>query len=417
MKTTNHHIVVVGGGFGGLQCVKALRAPGARITLIDQRNYHLFQPLLYQLATTILPASEIAWPLRHVFRDRQDVFTVMAEVIGVDPEARVVLLGNGGRITYDTLVLATGARHSYFGHDSWEAHAPGLKSLDDATAIRRRILSAFELAECTDDPRIRDALTTFVVIGAGPTGVELAGAIVELARRVLPREFRRIDTRTSRVILVEAGPRVLGAFPEGLSRYAANALRRLGVEVRTGTPVTSCDQASVVIGTETVPARTILWAAGVQASNAADWIGAATDRAGRAVVAPDLSVPGRPEVFVVGDTAAVTDSTGAPVVGTAPAAKQMGAYVARVIGARLKGSARPAPFSYRDVGNLATIGHRSAIADFGWVRLKGSVAWWAWGLAHIYFLIGTRSRFAVVWSWLWSYLTGQKSARLITGGP
>ena len=411
-----HHVVVVGGGFAGLACIRGLRGAKVKITLIDQRNHHLFQPLLYQVATTILPTSEIAWPLRRLFKERPEVTTLMATVSGVDRHSKEIVFADGSRMSFDTLILATGARHSYFGRDEWEAHAPGLKTLEDATTIRRRLLSAFERAEWCDDPKERDACLNFAVIGAGPTGVELAGIIAELARRVLPPEFRRIDTAKARVLLIEAGPRVLPAFPEKLARYAERALVRLGVEIMTGRPVTACDGGSVVVGDERIAAKTTIWAAGVMASKAAQWLGAEADRAGRVIVAPDLSAPGHPDIFVVGDTAAVTDATGKPVPGIAPAAKQQGAYVARVIRQRLAGEPSIAPFRYRHAGNLATVGRSAAVVDFGRLQLTGALAWWFWGLAHIYFLIGTRSRLAVAYSWLWSYLTGQKSARLITQG-
>ncbi|MTH99759.1 NAD(P)/FAD-dependent oxidoreductase [Roseibium sp. RKSG952] len=408
------HIVVVGGGFGGLQAVHDLAGAGVRITLIDQRNHHLFQPLLYQAATTILPISEIAWPLRRLLRQRKDVTTLLARVSGIDPETRRVFLERGPAVSYDMLVLATGARHSYFGHDDWEPYAPGLKTLEDATNIRGRVLSAFEAAESTPDEAHRNALMTFAVIGAGPTGVELVGVIAELAQRVLPSEFRNIDTRKARVLLVEAGEKVLPAFPEDLSGYARDALERLGVEVLTGQPVTSCDHAGITLGGQRIPSCTIIWAAGVQASDASRWLDVEADRAGRVVVAPDLTVREYPDVFVIGDTAAVLGMDGKPVPGIAPAAKQMGRYIAKVIRSRLAGKPAPKPFRYRHQGSLATVGRSAAVVDFGKFRLKGALAYWFWGFAHIYFLIGTRSRAIVAWSWLWSYLTGQNSARLIT---
>ena len=410
----DHHVVVVGGGFGGLQLVNDLKGVPVRVTLIDRRNHHLFQPLLYQVATTVLATSEIAWPIRHLYRDRPEVTTLLGEVTAVDKVTRTVMLANGSAIAYDTLVLATGATHAYFGHDEWAPVAPGLKTLEDATTIRRRVLLAFEQAEVEDDAAIRDALLTFTVIGAGPTGVELAGIIAEMAHRTLPGEFRRIDTRRARVVLVEAGPRILPAFSDDLSAYALRELDKLGVEVRTGTPVTDCTDFGVMIGDEFLPSRTLVWAAGVQASPAAGWLGIESDRAGRALVGRDLTAPGHPEIFVIGDTASVKQEDGSPVPGIAPAAKQQGAFVARVIRARLEGRPVPAAFRYRHQGSLATIGRRAAIIDFGRLRLKGALAWWIWGIAHIYFLIGTRSRFAVAWSWLWTYLSGQHSARLIT---
>lgn len=409
-----HHVVVVGGGFGGLQCIKSLKSANVRITLIDQRNHHLFQPLLYQAATTILAPSEIAWPLRQVFRDRPDVTTIMAQVEGVDTSACRVQLADGESVAYDTLVLATGARHSYFGNDAWETYAPGLKTLEDATAIRRKILSAFEIAEKSDDPDVQRAHMTFAIIGAGPTGVELAGIIAELAHRILPREFRNIDTRNARVLLIEAGPKLLSAYPDSLSAYAEEAVSRLGVEIILGRPVTRCHADGIDMGDKNIPCQTIIWAAGVQASAAAQWIGMDCDRVGRALVNPDLTAPEHRNIFVIGDTAAVTDNSGGPVPGIAPAAKQMGEYVATVMRRRLAGSASTVPFRYRHAGSLATLGRRAAIADFGRFKLKGAVAWWVWGIAHIFFLIGARSRIAVAWSWLWSFITGQNSARIIT---
>ncbi|MDX0282321.1 NAD(P)/FAD-dependent oxidoreductase [Sinorhizobium meliloti] len=409
-----HHVVVVGGGFGGLQLVNDLKGAPVKVTLIDRRNHHLFQPLLYQVATTVLATSEIAWPIRRLYRDRQEVTTLLGDVAGVDMIAKEVTLAHGQSIPYDTLVLATGATHAYFGHDEWAAVAPGLKTLEDATTIRRRVLIAFEQAEVEEDTARRDALLTFTIIGAGPTGVELAGIIAEMAHRTLPGEFRRIDTRLARVVLVEAGPRILPAFSEELSAYASRELEKLGVEVLTGTPVTDCTDEGVTIGESFVPSRTLVWAAGVQASPAARWVGADADRAGRVKVGPDLTAPHHPDIFVIGDTASVIQEDGKPVPGIAPAAKQQGAYVAQVIRGRLTGSPAPGPFRYRHQGSLATIGKRAAIIDFGRIKLRGSLAWWIWGIAHIYFLIGTRSRFAVAWSWLWTYLSGQHSARLIT---
>ncbi|AYD00962.1 NAD(P)/FAD-dependent oxidoreductase [Neorhizobium sp. NCHU2750] len=414
---TKHRIVVVGGGFGGIQAVHGLKGAAADITLIDRRNHHLFQPLLYQVATTVLATSEIAWPIRRLYRDRDDVTTLLDEVLDVDTEARLVKLSSGHTVPYDTLILATGARHAYFGRDEWESAAPGLKTLEDATTLRRRILLAFEhaeMAEIIGETEDLDSHLTFAIIGAGPTGVEMAGMIAELAHKVLPKEFRHIDTTRTRVLLIEAGPRVLPAFTEDLSAYARQALEKLGVEVRTGVPVTAITGEGVTVGETFIPCRTVVWAAGVQASPAARWVGAAADRAGRAVVGPDLSVENHPEIFIVGDTAAVTQKNGKPVPGIAPAAKQQGSYVAKVIKARLAGRPAPGPFRYLHQGSLATIGKSAAVIDFGRIKLKGSLAWWIWGLAHIYFLIGTRSRFAVAWSWLWIFLSGQHSARLIT---
>lgn len=409
-------VVVIGAGFGGLQLVKDLKGAGCRITLIDQRNHHLFQPLLYQVATTLLATSDVAWPIRRLFRDRKDVTTLLGLVVGVDKAERQVLLQDGRRIPYDLLVIATGARHAYFGHDDWIQQAPGLKTLEDATTIRRRILLAFERAETTEDPAERAAQLTFAVIGAGPTGVELVGIIAELAHRILPEEFRRIDTHEARILLIEAGPRILSAFSPELSDYAVKALSgKGGVEVLTGEPVTDISGEGIMLGDRFIPTHTVIWAAGVQASPAADWLGAEADRAGRVMVAPDLTVPGHAAIFVLGDTAHV-ECDGQMVPGVAPAAKQQGRYAAQVIRARLEGKTAPDPFRYRPMGNLATIGRNAAVIEYDKLRLKGWPAWWAWGIAHIYFLIGTRSRLAVALSWLWSFITGQNSARLITQG-
>jgi len=409
-----HHVVVIGGGFAGLETVHRLAGADVRITVVDRRNHHLFQPLLYQVATASLATSEIAWPIRHLFRRRGDVTTLLAEVTGIDTSLREVALSTGEILHYDALVIATGATHAYFGHDDWEPYAPGLKTLEDATTIRRRILTAFERAEAAADPERRAALLTFVVIGAGPTGVELAGTIAELAHATLPKEFRRIDTRVTRVVLVEAGPRILPNFDADLAAYAHHELQRIGVEVRTGAPVTACTPDGVVIGEETLRAATVIWAAGVRASRAGAWLAAPMDRAGRVEVEPDLSVPGHPEIFVIGDTASVKDQDGKPVPGIAPAAKQQGRHVAATIKRRLAGDKALRPFAYSHAGSLATVGKRVAIIDFGRVKLKGWLAWWLWGLAHIYFLIGVRNRLSVALSWLWIHARDQRSARLIT---
>ncbi|QGA58327.1 NAD(P)/FAD-dependent oxidoreductase [Brucella sp. 2280] len=410
------HIVVVGAGFGGLQLIRDIDGAKVRITLIDQRNHHLFQPLLYQVATTILSTSEIAWPIRNLFRDRAEVTTLLGTVIDVDTARKSVFLENGDEVSYDMLVLATGARHAYFGNDQWEKLAPGLKALEDATTIRRRLLLAFERAEREPDMARRQALLTFSIVGGGPTGVELAGIIAELARRTLWPEFRNIDTRQARVLLLEAGPRILSAFPEDLSTYARKALEKLGVEVRLGIPVKDITQEGVTVGDEFIPCHTTVWAAGVAASPAALWLDAESDRAGRVKVLSNLSVPGHEDIFAIGDTAWVEGDDGRPVPGIAPAAKQQGAYVAKVIRSRVENKTPPLPFRYKHQGNLATIGRGAAVVDMGRIRLKGTIAWWFWGIAHIFFLIGTRSRAAVAWSWLWIYITGQHSARLITQG-
>ncbi|UCI24109.1 NAD(P)/FAD-dependent oxidoreductase [Mesorhizobium sp. B2-8-5] len=416
MSETEHNVVVVGAGFGGLELTRALAGGPVRITMIDKRNHHLFQPLLYQVATTSLATSEVAWPIRHLLRRRKDVTTLLGNVTGVDRAGKRVLLEDGSSVLYDTLVLATGARHAYFGHDEWEPFAPGLKTLEDATTIRRRILLAFEQAERETDPAKRQALLTLVIVGGGPTGVELAGTIVELAHDTLRGEFRNIDTRQARVVLIEAGDRILANFAPQLSDYARKALERLGVTVELGRPVTKLDAEGVVFGDAHLPARTIIWAAGVAASPAAEWLGAAADRAGRVLVEPDLTVPGNPDIFVIGDTAHVLRPDGKPVPGVAPSAKQEGKHVAATIKARLAGDTATCPFRYKHAGDLATIGKRAAAIDFGWIKLTGWPAWWLWGIAHIYFLIDFRNRLAVSLSWLWIYLTGQRSARLITQG-
>ena len=409
-----HQVIVVGGGFGGLETVHGLAGAPVQITIVDRRNHHLFQPLLYQAATASLAPSEIAWPIRQLLRRRRDVTTLLASVESINKEARELHLDDGSRLSYDTLVLATGARHAYFGHDAWEPFAPGLKTLEDATTIRGRILLAFEEAERQSDEQKRAALLTFVIVGAGPTGVELAGTIAELAHATLPTEFRRIDTRRARIVLIEAGPRVLPAFAEDLSTYAKDALEQLGVEVVLEKPVSECNAEGVVFGGERLAAATIIWAAGVQSSPAAQWLDAPADKVGRLKVEPDLTVPGRPEIFAIGDAAIVLRPDGQPVPGIAPAAKQEGAYVAKVIRARLSGAPALPPFRYKHAGDLATIGKRRAVIDFGWIKLKGALAWWLWGFAHIYFLIGVRNRVSVAMNWLWIYARDQRGARLIT---
>ena len=342
-----------------------------RITLIDRRNHHLFQPLLYQVATASLATSEIAWPIRYLLRGRKEVTTLFANVSGVDAAGKRVLLDDGDAIAYDTLVLATGARHAYFGHDEWEPFAPGLKTLEDATTLRRRILVAFERAERETDPARRAALLTFVIIGAGPTGVEMAGTIADLAKDTLPPDFRNIDTHKTRVVLIEAGPRVLAGFPEDLSAYAQRSLEEIGVEVVLGQPVTECAIDGVVYGGNRLEARTIVWAAGVRASRAAEWLNAPADRAYRLKVEPDLTVPGHPDIFAVGDTVTIAGPDGNPVPGIAPAAKQQGRYVAALIKARLGGGTLP-PFRYKHAGSLAQIGKKKAVIDFGWIKLRGT---------------------------------------------
>jgi NADH dehydrogenase len=382
-----HRVVIVGAGFGGLEAAHRLKGVPVSITLLDRRNHHLFQPLLYQVATASLATSEIAWPIRYLFRGRPEVTTLFATVTGVDAAEKRVLLDDGDALPYDTLILATGARHAYFGHDEWEPFAPGLKTLEDATTLRRRILVAFELA----------------------------GTIAELAKDTLRPDFRNIDTDKARVVLIEAGPRVLAGFADDLSAYAQASLESLGVEVMLNQAVTECSADGVVYGGQSLQAKTLIWAAGVRASPAAEWLGAPADRAGRLQVLTDLTVPGHPDIFAIGDTVVIAGPDGTPVPGIAPAAKQEGRYVADTIKARLEG-VTTAPFRYKHAGSLAQIGKRLAVIDFGRIKLRGTVAWWLWGIAHIYFLIGLRNRLSVAMTWLWIHARDQRAARLITQG-
>jgi len=418
MRTVSYEgmprVVIIGGGFGGIAAAKALRHTSCRVTLIDRRNYFLFQPLLYQVATAGLSPADIAGPIRALFRDQPNVRVLLGEVTDVDAAMREVI-SRDARVAYDYLVVATGARHSYFGHDEWTPFAPGLKQIDDATSIRSRLLFAFEQAENAGSPEVQREMLTFVIVGGGPTGVELAGAIAELARHGLSREFRTIDPSMARVILMQSGPRILPAFPESLSRKAAAALTDLGVEVLTGSAVQRIDDGGVVVSGRRVPAGNVFWAAGVMASPAAQWLKAEADQAGRVKVTEDLSVPGLPEIFTIGDTAMSNGWDGKPVPGLAPAAKQQGRYVASVIRARIEGRPPPDPFRYRHAGSLATIGRKAAVADFGWLRLSGALAWWVWGVVHILFLSGMRNRTVVALEWFWAYLTYHPSTRLITG--
>ena len=407
------HLLIVGGGFAGLWAARALSGAPLRITVLDRGNHHLFQPLLYQVATAGLSAPDIAAPLRHILRRQRNATVLMGEAVAIDAARKSVQLADGSEIEHDFLMLASGATHAYFGHDEWAPHAPGLKTLDDALDIRRRILTAFERAEAETDVAARDAWLTFAVVGGGPTGVELAGTLAEIARHTLRREFRRIDPTRARVLLLEAGPRVLSTFPEALSEKARRQLQRLGVEVRTGTPVAMIDADGVQLGDMRIAARTVLWAAGVAASPLARTLGVPLDRAGRVPVEPDLHVSGHPHVFVAGDLASV-HCDGKPVPGVAPAAKQMGAHVAAAIRARLAGRAAH-EFKYRDYGNLATIGRRAAVVDLRGVRFSGFVAWSFWLSAHIFFLIGFRNRIVVLFDWALAYWTHQRNARIILG--
>lgn len=410
-------VVVVGAGFGGLEAAKRLARLPVEVTVIDRRNYHLFQPLLYQVATAGLSPADIAYPIRSILGGQANARVLLDRVVGVDKAARLVLTEDR-RIPYDYLVIATGVRHAYFGHDEWEPVAPGLKKIEDALDIRRRILLAFERAETTEDEMLRRRLLNFVIVGGGPTGVEMAGAIAELAHRALAADFRSINPREAKILLLEAGPRLLPALRESLSANALQALEKLGVEVRLDTKVVGCDAHGVDIQhkgrADRIASECIIWAAGVAASPAAKWLDVPADRVGRVPVEPDLSLRDHPEIFVIGDTALVLGKDGRPLPGIAPAAKQQGAYVARRLRLKLKGK-RIAPFVYRHAGDLATIGRKYAVVDFGWIRLSGTLAWLLWSAAHIYFLIGFRNRLFVALSWLWAYVTFHRGARLITG--
>jgi NADH dehydrogenase len=406
-------LIVIGGGFGGLWAVRGLARADLDITLIDRCNHHLFQPLLYQVATAGLSAPAIAAPLRHILRRQKNVTVLMDEVVAIEPSARQVRTRAGDALAYDYLLVASGATHAYFGNDQWAAHAPGLKTLEDAMQIRGRVLGAFEQAERCSDADERAAWLTFVVVGGGPTGVELAGTLAEIARHTLHDEFRRSDPAKARILLVEAGPRVLSSFEEKMSAKARTQLERLGVDVRLGTPVKDIDASGVQIGSEHLPARTVLWAAGVAASELGAMLGAPIDRVGRVLVEPNLSLAQFPEVFVAGDLASVQQG-GKPVPGIAPGAKQMGSYVASVLKARLRGKPEPS-FRYRDYGALATIGRAAAVIQMGPLRLSGRPAWWMWLGAHVFFLIGFRNRLIVLIDWAWAYFTYERYARIIFG--
>jgi NADH dehydrogenase len=410
MSTPKPRVVIVGAGFGGLAAAQRLAGKPVDVTLVDRRNHHLFQPLLYQVATAALSPADIAAPIRSIMANASNVRVVLDEVSGVDILRDRVSLASGSEIAFDHLILATGARHSYFGRDHWARHAPGLKSVEDALAIRRRVLLSLELAENETDSDRRRALLTFVVIGGGPTGVEMAGAIAELARRSVSKDFRSITPHCSRVLLVEAGTHILPAFPETLSATAQDSLRELGVEVLTGRPVTDLKDGQLAVGEEVIAAHTIVWAAGVQASPVAAWLSAEHDRAGRIFVEADLRVPGRRNIFAIGDTANAAGADGRALPGVAPVAKQQGRYVADQILQRRTGL-----FRYRSFGNLATIGRSQAVIDWDGWHISGLAAWLLWSVAHIWFLVGFRSRLVVGIQWLWNYLTYQRSARLITG--
>ncbi len=409
-------VVIVGAGFGGLEACRALSGADADVTLVDAQNHHCFQPLLYQVATAALSPGDIAWPIRAIVRGQKNVRVIMAQVTAIDVAAHCAHTAELD-LPYDYLVLATGATHSYFGHDDWAPFAPELKHIADATEIRRRFLLAFERAEVVEDKAEQARLLTFVIVGGGATGVEMAGAIAEVARRTLQHDFRRIDPRTSRIVLIEAGPRLLPTFPQALSDYARRSLQAMGVEVELNRKVIGCDAHGVTLDGGRVEAATVIWAAGVVASPAAKWLDAPRDGAGRIKVNPDLSVPGHQEIFAVGDTALVVQQNSKPVPGIAAAAKQMGHYVGGVIAARIRGRSAPGAFVYRHLGDLATIGRKSAVVKLGIFQLTGFLGWLFWSGVHIYFLIGLRNRFVVALNWLWSYLTFQRGARLIGTAP
>jgi NADH dehydrogenase len=407
-------IVIAGAGFGGLEVAKGLQKAPARIVVIDRHNYDLFQPLLYQVATAALSPADVAVPIRSLLHGRNTEI-LLDEVTAVDRAARTVATRDGRRIDFDILVLATGSLYNYFGHSEWGRFVPSLKTLDDAVAIRRSVLLAFEKAEGSDDAAERSALLTFVLVGAGPTGVELAGAIAELAKATLARDFRHIDPSAARIILVEAAPRILGVFPEKISRYAQSALKELGVEVMTGTAIEAVDARGVLAGGKRIEARNVIWCAGVEATPVGRWLQVPTKKNGTVEVEPDLTLPGHPEIFVIGDAAAARGRDGKPLPGLAAVAKQQGQYVAKAIRARLSGERRTRPFRYHDYGTMATIGRKAAVADFGRIQVTGFLGWLLWGGVHIYYLIGARNRTMVFLNWLWAWFTYGRGARLITG--
>jgi NADH dehydrogenase len=418
------HVVIIGGGFGGITVAQGLKNAAVRVTVIDRRNHHLFQPLLYQVATAGLSPADIAMPIRSVLRNQKNAEVLMASVTGVDPRRKLVqievaegLSQSKCEISYDDLIIATGSHHSYFGHDEWEKFAPGLKSLTDATRIRGKVLEAFERAELETDPEKQRAYLTFMVVGGGPTGVEMCGSIAELAHQSMRSNFRHIDPGTSRILLIEAGPRILAAFPEDLSNRARHYLEKRGVEIRVGGRVEHVDESGVIVSGQRIMGHTVIWAAGVIASPAGKWLGTEVDRVGRVKVNPDLSVPGFADIHVIGDTSTIVQD-GKPLPGLAPVAMQQGRYVARQIAAKAIGKAGSiAPFRYRDKGNLATVGRSFAIADLGKIHLHGFFAWLAWVAVHVYYLISFRNRLIVLTEWLWAYLSFQRGARLITQEP
>jgi NADH dehydrogenase len=407
------HVVIIGGGFGGLYAARALQRARVRITLLDRRNHHVFQPLLYQVAMAALSPGDIASPIRWILRRQKNIEVLLADVRAIDPARSTIVLADG-EMTYDYVIVAAGATHAYFGHDEWRRTAPGLKTLEDALDIRRRVLLAFERAERETDLTRRQALLTFVVVGGGPTGVEMAGALAEIAQLSLARDFRHFDPSSARIILLEAGPALLAAFPESLREAARADLLRLGVIVRTGTPVTSVAPGVVAAGQDTIAAETVIWAAGVSASPLGATLGVPVDRAGRVLIESELTIPGYKNVFVIGDLASLKGEDGQPLPGVAQVAIQMGKHAARQV---LRGIERQPyrPFQYNNLGNMATIGRNSAVADFGWMTLKGYFGWLAWLFVHILNLIGFRNRIVVMVQWAWSYFSYQRAIRLITG--
>ena len=408
------HVVIIGGGFGGLWAAKALKHAPVRVTLLDRHNYHVFQPLLYQVATAALSPGDIASPIRWILRRQRNTRVLLAEARNIDTAAKRVDLDHGDSLSYDYLIVAAGSSSSYFGYDSWQENAPSLKTLDDALQIRGRMLLAYEIAEREENPELRKMLLTFVIVGGGPTGVEMAGAIAEIARQTLSDEFRSIRTDQARVLLIEAGPSILPAFPEHLRHAARKSLTKLGVEVRENATVTNVEDGRVWLGSERIAAGTVMWAAGVTASPLGKSLGMPTDKAGRVLVQPDLSIPGHPEVFVVGDLAGLKDPNGQQYPGVAQVAMQQATSAAGTIARTIKGQTRK-PFKYRNLGNMATIGRNAAVADLNWLQASGFVAWVLWLTIHIFWLIGFRNRLTVLVQWAGAYLTYQRSVRLITG--
>jgi NADH dehydrogenase len=409
------HVVIVGAGFGGLACAKELGKAAARVTVVDRRNYHLFVPLLYQVATAALSPADIARPIRRILGRCRNMDVVLGEVVGIDSGARIVTLRDGATLRYDRLVVATGSEYFYFGHPEWAPHAPGPLTLEDARRIRTRLLTSFERAETSRDPAEQEALMTVAIVGGGPTGVEMAGAVAELTRHALARDFRRIDPRHARIVLIEAGPRLLPAFPEPLADYARTALERLGVTVITGEAVETIDAHGIAVAGKRIAARTVIWGAGAKASPAAAWLGVPADRAGRIAVNPDLSVAGLSGVYVLGDTALAKGGDGTPLPALAQVAAQQGRHLGRALRANLENGKPLPPFKFHNRGNTAIVGRHAAVFDFGWTQLKGRFAWLLWALIHVYLLVGFDNRLRVTLQWIWAYITYERGARLIMG--